>query len=624
MAEPRLYENFDLSIERGRYGYKVRLLASPAGEASARFRRPFHDIDKLLRDLSSADRELDQPAVSSKRVTPESVGARLFRSLFTGAVRERWAASSAGGRPLRIRLRLLPELEDWPWELLYDPDRRVFLAQSTVTPVVRYLEVGGSPPPLQVQPPVRILVVAVGSCGGNALDIEREWNILRQALSDPARVSLDRLDPQTPTALQRKLQQQAYHILHFIGHGSFDQGEGVIELEGEDRRTIRLTGQRLATILGDQQELRLVVLNSCSGARTSGRDPFSGVAQSLVTAGLPAVIAMRTRISDQAAIVWSRHFYGALASGDPVDQALSTARWAVHAEVAGLAWSTPVLHMRSPDGRIFEVASEEPRTKERVETGVDFITRSLSRSRSVWITAAVLGVLAIGIWIWTLLPRSMPISDPGCPSPPDLNMPFARISEGNVSVPDPNGENKILRVRIDQPFCFGKIEVTQSQWKALGFTNPSRHKDGDRPVEKVSWFDGQQLVAKLNELDPAGHYRLPSENEWQRAAEVGGTPDPEEMHRFGNCMGEDGFEKTAPVASFKPNRLGIYDVFGNVSEWTRDWFLPTGGGPTNEKLHLGGSFENTAKNCASHYRSGSLPTRHSEDIGLRIVRDVVK
>ncbi|MGH9891305.1 MAG: CHAT domain-containing protein, partial [bacterium] len=121
-------------------------------------------------------------------------------------------------------------------------------------------------------------------------------------------------------------------------------------------RSRPVSGQDLGTLLHDHRSLRLVVLNSCEGARTSPTDPFAGAAQSLVQQGIPAVIAMQFEITDEAAMTLSHEFYAALADGYPVDTALGEARKAIFASGNEVEWATPVLYMRSPTGRIFRMS----------------------------------------------------------------------------------------------------------------------------------------------------------------------------------------------------------------------------------------------------------------------------
>mgnify|MGYP000470433716 CR=1 FL=1 len=143
-------------------------------------------------------------------------------------------------------------------------------------------------------------------------------------------------------------------MLHFIGHGSFDeqQQDGVLLMEDSEGYGARVSSRDLGVILHDHGALRLVVLNACEGGRSSRTDPFAGAAQSLVQQGIPAVIAMQFPVTDEAAITFSQGFYGALADGYPVDAALSEARKTLFASGSGVEWGTPVLYLRAPDAQI--------------------------------------------------------------------------------------------------------------------------------------------------------------------------------------------------------------------------------------------------------------------------------
>jgi uncharacterized membrane protein len=106
--------------------------------------------------------------------------------------------------------------------------------------------------------------------------------------------------------------------------------------------------------------LRLVVLNSCEGAKGGELDIYSSTAAILVRRGIAAVLAMQYAITDRAAIEFSRAFYEALADGQPIDAAVASARIAVNIEINNsLEWGTPVLFMRSPDGVLFELEAPE-------------------------------------------------------------------------------------------------------------------------------------------------------------------------------------------------------------------------------------------------------------------------
>ncbi|HYX23380.1 MAG TPA: CHAT domain-containing protein, partial [Thermoanaerobaculia bacterium] len=369
------YLDFDLAIERTTDGYCARVLQSPAGQAATTFKQPLSDLEidnfflRLGRSRGSARR-----VESSEMIAAKGVGTALFGAVFGGEVRGCWRASdeeaTRSGAGLRLRLHLgdVPELAGLPWEFLYNPTLNRFLALSTETPIVRYLDLPERVRPLTVKPPLRILAIVASPTDLPQLDVEREYENLKRALgalTEVGRVALERLSEPTLAGLQRRLRQGEYNVFHFIGHGGFDrQGEdGFLCFESEDRRARQVGSQFLGTLLHDHRSFRLAVLNACEGCRGAACDPFSGTAQGLVQQGVPAVIAMQAEISDQAAITFSEELYSAVAAGYPVDAALAEARKAIFSQVNELEWGTPVLYMRASDGRIFDVQeiSEEER-----------------------------------------------------------------------------------------------------------------------------------------------------------------------------------------------------------------------------------------------------------------------
>ena len=120
-----------------------------------------------------------------------------------------------------------------------------------------------------------------------------------------------------------------------------------------------VNGFQLGTLFQNYPALRLTLLNSCEGARQSSADPFSGVATALVRSGILAVIGMQFEISDTAAVRFSEDFYAMLASGLPIDAAIAEARMGVFCLPNWVEWATPVLYMRSPDGRLFNIQGGE-------------------------------------------------------------------------------------------------------------------------------------------------------------------------------------------------------------------------------------------------------------------------
>jgi hypothetical protein len=393
------YLDLDLQIKRTPNGYHAEILNSPAGQAASDFSLPFSDLEleNLLLRLGGARRgvrRIESPEMEAAK----NFGSRLFNTVFVGDMRSCLMSSQyeaeQQGAGLRVRLRLTdtPELGDLPWEYLYNSALNRFLVLSVKTPLVRYLDLPERIRPLIVKPPLRVLAMISNPSDYEPLDVEREFGKLQQSLADAQQrglVLLEKLQDASLVALQRRLQQAEYHIFHFVGHGGFDerQQDGVLILEDQEKRGRRVSAQYLGTVLHDHGSLRLAILNACEGARTSRTDPFAGVAQSLVQQGIPAVIAMQFEITDEAAITFAQEFYGVLALGYPVDGALAEARKTIFAQGNELEWGTPVLYLRSPDGRIFDLQQVSEEDKRRAQLAALTRDAQMAAAASDWTTA---------------------------------------------------------------------------------------------------------------------------------------------------------------------------------------------------------------------------------------------
>ena len=511
------------------------------------------------------------------------------------------------GRGLRLKLRLegSPELIGLPWECLYDPDRKVFFALDVETPVVRYLAVTSQACPVEAPIPARVLILTANVQDAQNLKVEEEFQEISKALSPlGSRVKIERLDRPALAELEERLGR--CHVFHFIGHGS----TGGLLLEGRDGRPRTVDVYDLAAIFPGHHSIRLAFLNTCQGARTSGEDAFSGVAQTLLQKGVPAVVAMRHDIDDEAATLFSARFYQSLARGNSVEEAVTRARKAI-APDCGHAWAIPAVYL-----------------------GQDVKVLPRPRPKWPWIVALVAIVLILGTFARTWIPRL--ISSYECPSPPGLGMRFVKIPAGSFLMGSKKrpGIDQIHRVTLSHAFCMGETEVTQAQWKAVAHENPSAVKGDDLPVESVSWLDAQTFLKKLNEMDRSGHYRLATEAQWEYAASGGGLDifgygnDEKKLREYGSC---DKAGSLSPVGTFRPTHWGLHDMHGNVAEWTADLEQYTDlpvvdpvGPPRSDGLGVrGGSFKDRPNECRAAHRDVKPPETRSPWIGFRVVRDPV-
>jgi CHAT domain len=369
------YEEFQLKIEPEADGYRVDLLASPFGKASSQFQMPTlkTDLEAALSELhvvrrgARSTRKLFIPGLEPQASGGvKALGAGLFSAVFSGKVGELYQQSlqlvQSQNKGLRIQLHTTANVPELPWEYLRDPiGPGRFLFHSEQITLARYLGLDQRAKALVVKAPLRILVMISNPNGVPALEVQDEWNRLQQALKTDIqqnRVILHQI-PATLEELSQALGNQEYHVLHFIGHGGFDEKIGgllLLEDQQKDPRTV--DAETLASQLQDERSLRLVVLNACESARTSAKNPFAGVAQTLIeSAGsISAVIAMQYEISDDVAIAFAERFYGSIARALPVDTALADARKTIFGlENGKLEFGIPVLYMHSSDGQLFDL-----------------------------------------------------------------------------------------------------------------------------------------------------------------------------------------------------------------------------------------------------------------------------
>ena len=127
------------------------------------------------------------------------------------------------------------------------------------------------------------------------------------------------------------------------------------------------------------------------------------------------------------------------------------------------------------------------------------------------------------------------------------------------------------RVSITRPFYAGVYPVTQAQWRAVMGTKPAKFPGPRRPDEQTNYEDCLDFCARLSERI-GRHARLPSEAEWEYACRAGTTTtyhsgDTEaDLYRVAFRRGG----RTHRVGQKQPNGWGLYDLHGNVWEWTCD------------------------------------------------------
>jgi formylglycine-generating enzyme required for sulfatase activity len=219
-------------------------------------------------------------------------------------------------------------------------------------------------------------------------------------------------------------------------------------------------------------------------------------------------------------------------------------------------------------------------------------------------------------------------------------------------------------VTVRGPFFMAATEVSHSQYLKVMGVSPTKsadraHKAQNLPVENVTWDQANDFCRKLTESEKdqkwarrGWGYRLPSEAEWEYAARAG----TDTLFAFGDRIQ---FEKQAlfqprdkdpqkdplaagvpanakrlefpqEVGKTEPNRFGLYDMHGNVSEWCLDWYRagypsdspqdnPTGPSSGDKRVIRGGSYKDPSTAVRSAWRAGMRPGEASDSVGFRVV-----
>ena len=363
------YDNLDIWVDAdGDSGDHYRVWATGIGgetpRISTRIALSEHALRVSLERLEQRDTDEEFLA---------DLGGWLYQQLVQGhvetVVRDSLSASRAEPeRGARLRLRLAPpEVSALPWELLYSQAAGGFLATRRDCPLVRYVEQLRRVPRLEAPLPLGVLVaIPANHSPYPALDAAEERRAIEKALSDLGdRIRARYLDGDVSLArLRDVLEQDVYHCLHFIGHGNFEHGRGSLVLNAADGGNEEVDAERFASLFREHPDLKLVVLNACKGAAASTTKPLVSTASQLVHQGLPAVVAMRFSVYDDAAVSFARTFYDCLFGGPHrgrVDVAVSAARSALAKEMPDdRELGAPVLFMRARDGLLFDPVSVNP------------------------------------------------------------------------------------------------------------------------------------------------------------------------------------------------------------------------------------------------------------------------
>jgi formylglycine-generating enzyme required for sulfatase activity len=233
---------------------------------------------------------------------------------------------------------------------------------------------------------------------------------------------------------------------------------------------------------------------------------------------------------------------------------------------------------------------------------------------------------------------------------PTLSLDFGGVKWEGVLIPagtfimgSPKGEakketeslhEKQHKVTLTQPFYIGKFELTQAQFQKIMGANPSKTRGDDLPVHNVAWQDADDFCKKASK-QLGRTIKLPTEAQWEYACRAGtntayhGGNTIADLDKVGWHAGNSG-GKLHKGGELLPNAWGVYDMHGNIREFTFDLYSsdpltdatdptgPTKGDPKNHIVRGGAYTANAALvlNCRAACRK---PTESLAITGFRVI-----
>lgn len=222
------------------------------------------------------------------------------------------------------------DLAALPWEYLHRPAEAgragVFLATDDRLLLSRAIPADGAGTVLDVHWPLRVLHVASQPAGEGDVGAADVTATLDELATTEVLEVHHLQGPATTAAVAAAMTSVRPDVLHFVGHGSYDEESGgslaLVDGAGYARW---LTGREVAEVLGAAPP-RLVLLQSCVAAREDASVSYAGTAPQLVRHGLPCVVAMQYAVTPDVATTFAAEFYRALGQSRAVDAATQRAR----------------------------------------------------------------------------------------------------------------------------------------------------------------------------------------------------------------------------------------------------------------------------------------------------------
>ena len=403
IGDSKITSKFDVSDLVETWQEVANLVAQTQTQAEMRTMSELR-LDDITSESEDRLREIGQTLFN--RIIPEP---SAIRNKYIGSY---YLSQGEGKRPLlRLRLHTNENLAVVPWEILAIPpgldDENRFLVRNLSLSRLP-LAGGGALPAYETPYPLRVLLVGDDPFSEETKKLNAQKELIRESLKPlSGRIAVTELtrrpeDNSTLEALKRELKTHNYQIIHFMGHGEYDDQQDppaayltMTRVNRADSETTSFAfyakdvAKACAEGIGQQHGVRLVVINACESAEGQ-----TSLAQAILDTGIPAAVGMQYEISDPAARVFVTTFYRELAATLSVDTAMQTARQQIAEQIIGtLEWVTPVLFFTG-EGNLFQRPLEDPlltrqtywrllRHTTRILDEADYLPVQVTRSTTV-------------------------------------------------------------------------------------------------------------------------------------------------------------------------------------------------------------------------------------------------
>lgn len=220
---------------------------------------------------------------------------------------------------------------------------------------------------------------------------------------------------------------------------------------------------------------------------------------------------------------------------------------------------------------------------------------------------------------------------------PTSGMTFVLVPPASFEMGTPREEagresqERLHTVMLSRGFYLAIHEVTQAQWTRVMDVDPS-HFTGcaECPVENVTYFDVEEYIRRLNRASGWPGFRLPTEAEWEYACRAGGTAAYGGAATITKARANYDGTRTRRVGSFPANAFGLFDMSGNVWEWTADDYCAYAGHAATDprarcasglKVIRGGSWRFGADSARCGVRYTHRPRDRGFSLGVRLAHD---